>query len=192
MLVDRVASLIWSEISKTKLGWSSQNLMYGWSPMYHFYPFFGVMVFGDCNFSIYNHLLYQIELCLQTVYSQRCWVVCWVVRLVFRSLLVVARFSLQDVNGQLSPELGRLYSLKRLDLGGADGLTGSIEALRNATLLQELNLSHCQVPRYDVAVWNRVFFSWKNANMLQQPACYVMLMSCCDFWIAIVFLSFTY
>eukprot|EP00434_Breviolum_minutum_P001790 symbB.v1.2.001585.t1/scaffold88.1/size340390/20 len=51
----------------------------------------------------------------------------------------------QDVHGQLSPELGRLYRLKRLDLGGAVGLTGSIEALRNATLLQELNLSHCQV-----------------------------------------------
>lgn len=62
-------------------------------------------------------------------------------------LLVVPWFLLQDVHGQLSPELGRLYRLKRLDLGGAVGLTGSIEALRNATLLQELNLSHCQVPR---------------------------------------------
>jgi len=78
--------------------------------------------------------------------------------------VVVALFSLQDVNGQLSPALGRLYRLKRLDLGGAVGLTGSIEALRNAALLQELNLSHCQVPRYDVAVWNRVFFSLNNYN----------------------------
>ena len=61
------------------------------------------------------------------------------------------------MHGQLSPELGRLYRLKRLDLGGAVGLTGSIEALRNATLLQELNLSHCQVPQYDVTVSNRFF-----------------------------------
>ena len=66
-------------------------------------------------------------------------------------------FLLQDVNGQLSPELGRLYRLKRLDLGGAVGLTGSIEALRNASLLQELNLSHCQVPWFHVAVSNRFF-----------------------------------
>ena len=78
-------------------------------------------------------------------------------QIAFSVLSVVPRFSLQDVNGLLSPELGRLYRLKRLDLGGAVGLTGSIEALRNATLLQELNLNHCQVPRYDVAVWNRVF-----------------------------------
>ena len=89
------------------------------------------------------------------------------VRLFVSVLLVVPRFWLQDVNGQLSPALGRLHRLKHLDLGGAVGLTGSIEALRNATLLQELNLSHCQVPRYDVAVWNRVFFlqatkTWLN------------------------------
>lgn len=52
----------------------------------------------------------------------------------------------QDVSGQLSPELSRLHRLKSLDLGGAVALTGRIEALRNATLLESLNLSHSQVP----------------------------------------------
>lgn len=50
------------------------------------------------------------------------------------------------MSGQLSPELGRLRRLKRLDLGGAVALMGRIEALQNATLLQQLNLSHSQVP----------------------------------------------
>eukprot|EP00434_Breviolum_minutum_P045914 symbB.v1.2.041274.t1/scaffold8005.1/size8220/2 len=53
----------------------------------------------------------------------------------------------QDVSGQLSPELSRLHRLKSLDLGGAVALTGRMEALRNATLLESLNLSHSQVPR---------------------------------------------
>jgi len=51
----------------------------------------------------------------------------------------------QDVRGQLSPELGRLHGLKKVDFGGAVALTGNIEALRNATLLEKLNLSHSQV-----------------------------------------------
>ena len=55
-------------------------------------------------------------------------------------------FTSQDVSGQLSPELGRLHRLKSLDFGGAVALTGRIEALRNATLLESLNLSHSQVP----------------------------------------------
>lgn len=55
-------------------------------------------------------------------------------------------FTSQDVSGQLSPELSRLHRLKSLDLGGAVALTGRIEALRNATLLERLNLSHSQVP----------------------------------------------
>ena len=101
-------------------------------------------------------------------------------RLLFRSLLVVALFLLQDVHGQLSPALGRLYRLKRLDLGGAVGLTGSIEALRNATLLQKLNLSHCQVLRYDVAVWNRAFFKQlehvRTTSMLYHYINYIYIM----------------
>lgn len=55
-------------------------------------------------------------------------------------------FTSQDVRGQLSPELSRLHRLKSLDFGGAVALTGRIEALRNATLLESLNLSHSQVP----------------------------------------------
>ena len=55
-------------------------------------------------------------------------------------------FTSQDVSGQLSPALSRLHRLKSLDLGGAVALTGRIEALRNATLLERLNLSHSQVP----------------------------------------------
>ena len=50
------------------------------------------------------------------------------------------------MSGQLSPELGRLHRLKCVDLGGAVALTGNIETLRNATLLEKLNLSHSQVP----------------------------------------------
>jgi len=51
----------------------------------------------------------------------------------------------QDVRVELSPELGRLHRLKNVDLGGAVALTANIEALRNATLLEKLNLSHSQV-----------------------------------------------
>ena len=82
------------------------------------------------------------------------------------------------MNGQLSPAFGRLYRLKRLDLGGAVGLTGSIEALRNATLLQELNLSHCQVPWYDVAVSNRVFLLYGQLKHVTTSSmlCHVMIL----------------
>ena len=50
------------------------------------------------------------------------------------------------MSGELSPELGRLHRLKNVDFGGAVALTGNMEALQNATLLEKLNLSHSQVP----------------------------------------------